>query len=598
MQSPIKLLAGLVVACAFGVAGTIIVFVLWNPNNTDTNYGIQQPSPSFDKTNLAVEQTPSQFLTTNFSSDFDYFSALYKVLETESNSQLLTLLLDTKQYADLSRRDDTQVAIIRRMSEHNPVKALQNLQKLSKIDELRLTKTVFATWSRTNLNQAIEHASSMPLDLCKSALQGIMSVRTDLNDEELRELTAELEHGDGLVDSITDQILDVTVDNPELAWSAIIADGKSEAFQVSELLTVGRAWLNQSGFSVLEQISDSLTTWEVRYAVINGLLFHLAEEDPQEAFDYAINLTENYDHTFLTAIVESWAQKDPVAAMQAIASQVSVGFSLVLYHHLVQAWAKSDPLSLLAQLDQLPENLKVRGQELALRKLAETDPKGTLSYLPSIENTDSQNKILYSIADNWARIDAVEALTWVQNDDSVEANRRQLLNPILTQLALVNPKFAMDTALAEPLLDGVFGYEAQVIKSLAGKDVDLALSLFSRVRDGETKRVAREAIGTALIYNGEVERAFELGTNLQVAERRRYYNLLITEWARRAPTDLFENLHYIGSTELRSFAASILLHINNSSWQRKLTYQQENAIYKYFSKEHVEELKQPGMEFE
>lgn len=598
MQSPIKLLAGLVVACAFGIAGTIIVFVLLNPNNTDTNYGTQQPSPSFDMTNLAVEQTPSQFLTTNFSSDFDYFSSLYKVLETASNSQLLTLLVDTKQYTDLSRRDDTQVAIIRRMSEQNPVKALQNLQKLSKIDELCLTKTVFETWARTNLNQAIKHASSMSVDLRSSALKGIMQVQKDPNHAELRELTTELEHGDGLVNSVTDQILDVTVDNPELAWSAIMANGKSEALQVSELVVIGRAWLNQSGFSVLEQISDSLTTWEVRYAVINGLLFHLAGEDLQEAFDYALNFKENYDNTLMTAIVESWAHKDPAAAMQSITSRVSVGFSLILYHHLVRAWARSDPHTLLVQLDQLPENLKVRGQELALRKLAETDPKGTLSYLPSIENTDSQNKILYSIADNWARIDAVEALTWVQNDNSVEDNRRQLFNPILTQLALQNPELAMDTALAEPLLDGVFGYEAQIIKSLAGKDVDLALSLFSRVRDGETKRVAREAIGTALIYKGEVERAFELGTNLQGEERRRYDNLLITEWARRAPTDLFENLHYLGSTELRSFATSILLHIDNTSWQRKLTEQQVNAIFKYYLKQHREELKQQAMEFE
>lgn len=598
MQSPIKLLAGLVVACAFGVAGTIIVFVLLNPNNTDTNYGIQQPAPSFDKTNLAVEQTPTQFLATNFSSDFDYFSALYRVLESASNSQLLTLLVDTKQYTDLSRRDDTQVAIIRRMSELNPVKALQNLQKLSKIDELRLTKTVFETWARTNLNQAIKYASSMSLDLRKSALQGIMSVRTDLNDEELRELTAELKHGDGLVDSVTDQILDVTVDNPELAWSAIMANGKSEALQVSELVVIGRAWLNQSGFSVLEQISDSLKTWEVRQTVINGLLFHLTGEDLQEAFDYALNFKENYDHTLMTAIVERWAHKDPAAAMQSIASRVSVGFSLILYHHLVRAWARSDPHTLLAQLDQLPENIRVMGQESALRKLAETDPKGVLSYLPSIENTDSQNKILYSIADNWARIDAVEALNWVQNDNAIGDDRKQLLNPILMQLALQNPELAMDTALAEPLLDGVFGYEAQIIKSLAGKDVDLALSLFSRVRDGDTKRVAREAIGTALIYKGEVERAFELGTNLQGEERRRYDNLLITEWARRAPTDLFENLHYLGSTELRSFATSILLHIDNTSWQRKLTDQQVNVASKYLSKEHVEELKQQGMELE
>lgn len=596
MQSPIKLLAGLVVACAFGVAGTIIFFVLLNPNNTDTNYGIQQPSPSFDKTNLAVEQTPTQFLSTNFSSDFDYFSALYRVLESASNSQLLTLLVDTKQYTDLSRRNDTQVAIIRRMSEQNPVKALQNLQKLSKIDELRLTKTVFETWARTNLNQAIKHASSMSVDLRSSSLKGIMQVQKDPNHADLRELTTELEHGDGLVNSVTDQILDVTVDNPELAWSAIMANGKSEALQVSELVVIGRAWLNQSGFSVLEQISDSLKTWEVRQTVINGLLFHLEGADLQEAFVYAVNLKENYDHTFLTAIVESWAQKDPEAAMRSIASLESEEVRRNMFHNFVQAWAKSDPHTLLAQLDQLPENIRVMGQESALRKLAETDPKGVLSYLPSIENTGSRSNILYSIADNWARIDAVEALTWLQNDSAIGDDRTLLLNPILMQLARQNPQLAMDTALAEPLQDGVWGYEAQVIISLAWNDVELALNLFPRVRDGETKRMAREALGTALIYKGEVERAFELGTNVQGEERRRYDNYLTAEWARRAPTDLFENLHDLGSTELQSFAAFTLIHIN--SWQRNLTDQQVNVASKYLSKEHVEELKQQGMEFE
>ncbi|MDE0094290.1 MAG: hypothetical protein OXO49_07320 [Gammaproteobacteria bacterium] len=597
MQSKIKLLAGLVVACAFGVAATIVAFVLLDTNNTDANYGAQQTTSSFDEISLdEVEQNPTQLLTTNLPSDFDYFSTLYKVLETVSNSQLQTLLLDTQQYTDLTRRDGTQVAIVRKMSAHNPVKTLQNLKKLSKIDELRLTKTVFAAWSRTNLNQAIKHASSMPLDLRKSALQGIMSVQTDLNNEKLHELTAELDHGDGLVDSITDQILDVTVDNPELTWLEIIADGKSEAFQVSELLTVGRAWLNQSGFSVLEQISDSLTTWEVRYTVINGLLFHLAEEDLKEAFDYAINLTENYDHTFLTAIVESWAQKDPESAMQSIASLESEEIRRNMYHNFVQAWARSDPNALLAQLDQLPENMKVMGQESALQKLAETDPKGVLSYLPSIENTGSRNNILYSIADNWARIDAVEALTWVQNDNTVGDNRKHLLHPILMQLARQNPELAMDTALAEPLQDGVYGYEAQVINSLAWKDVELALNLFPRVRDGETKRMARDAIGIALIYKGEVERAFELGSNLQGEDRKRYDNLLTNEWARRSPTELFENLHDLGSTELQSFAAFTLIQLN--TWQRNLTDQQVNAASKYLSKQHWEELKRHGMEFD
>lgn len=502
------------------------------------------------------------------------------------------MLLDTQQYTDLTRRDDTQVAIVQKMSARNPVKTLQNLRKLSKIDELRLTKTVFAAWSRTNLNQAIKHASSMPLDLRKSALQGIVSVQTDLNNEKLNELTAELDHGDGLVDSITDQILDVTVDNPELAWLEIIADGKSEAFQVSELLTVGRAWLNQSGFSVLEQINDSLTTWEVRYTVINGLLFHLAEDDLQEAFDYAINLTENYDHTFLTAIIESWAQKDPESAMQSIASLEPEEVRRNMYHNFVNAWAKSDPNALLAQLDQLPENIKVMGQESALRKLADTDPKGVLSYLPSIENTGSRNNVLYAVADSWARIDAVEALTWVQNDNTVGDNRKHLLHSILTHLARQNPELAMDTALAEPLQEGVFGYgyEAQVINSLAWKDVELALNLFPRVRDDRsTKRMARDAIGTALIYKGEVERAFELVTNLQGEERRRYDNLLTNEWARRSPTDLFENLHDLGSTELQSFAAYTLILIN--SWQRNLTDQQVNTASKYLSKQHRVELK-------
>lgn len=593
MQSPIKLLAGLVVACAFGVAGTIIVFVLWNPNNSDTNYGIPQPSPSFDKTNLAVEQTPTQFLATKFSSDFDYFSALYRVLETASNSQLLTLLVDTKQYTDLSRRNDTQVAIIRRMSEQNPVKALQNLQKLSKIDELRLTKTVFETWARTNLNQAIKHASSMSVDLRSSSLKGIMQVQKDPNHADLRELTTELEHGDGLVNSVTDQILDVTVDNPELAWSAIIADGDSEVFQVSELLAVGRAWLNQSGFSVLEQISESLKTWEVRQTVINGLLFHLAEEDLQVAFDYAVNLKENYDHTFLIAIVKSWAQKDPEAAMQSIASLESEEVRRNMYHNFVKAWAKSDPLTLLAQLDQLPENIKVMGQEAALRKLAETDPKGALSYLPSIENSDNRTNILFSIVSTWARIDAVEALNWVQNDNSDWGNQQPFLNQILFELARQNPPLAMDIAMSEPAM---YGYEAQVINSLALHDVELALNLFPRVRDGEPKRISRWALGLALVYEGEVTRAFELGTNLQGEERIRYDSMLTEEWARRAPTDLFENLHDLGSTELQSFAAFTLIHIN--SWQRNLTDQQVNVASKYLSKEHLGELKQQGMEFE
>ena len=585
-----KSIASIALAFACGIVATIVVLSILDREPQPNRLANKDSATRVDSVS-ATQSRPeiAELSVSRATSDYEYFAALYGNLHSASNDELSAMLSASQHIPNPSRRQETQVAIVRRMASQDPKTALKNTRELPGTDNLRLTKIVFEEWSVKNFEQALRHAKTLNRDLRKSALRGFISSLHQLVDDDIKDLAQELDLQNNLVELMTDPKYAAEIDKPELAWNEILADDTPEAAQLSELLAVGESWINQNGLAVLEHMNNSLNVWEIKYAVTNALLYHVAAEDLQEAFDLALNLSENYDHMFLTSIVESWALKDPDGALQAISALEKEGVRRNMRYTLVHAWARSSPSTLLANLDTLPESFRVVGQENALRSLAETAPKAVLDYLPSLSNDNSLPGILYAVAESWSRIDPVEALNWVQNDSLANEMKSNLLNPILSRLSETDPDLAMDTALKQPLIEGHHGHEGAVISAIAWRDVQLARKLLPRVRAGQTKFMALDSIGSALISHGEFLQAYDLGSGLTGQESWHFYRNITSHWSRNAPTELFHKLSELDSAELQSMAAYFLIEAN--PWQRALTDGQLEEAAKFLTTEHREELK-------
>ncbi len=85
------------------------------------------------------------------------------------------------------------------------------------------------------------------------------------------------------------------------------------------LSNIARQWYEQDGFDVLDEISESALDVEIKNNMIRQLLWEAAEENPAQAFQYALNMpSEGRFSPTLYSVVSQWSQSDPQAAFQAV----------------------------------------------------------------------------------------------------------------------------------------------------------------------------------------------------------------------------------------------------------------------------------------
>ncbi|MCY3885649.1 MAG: hypothetical protein OXG24_12140 [Gammaproteobacteria bacterium] len=522
-------------------------------------------------------------------STFERNAKLHAMLAKANEKQVVDLLDKSHEIASVSRRQDIQQVIFRRLTAFNPVLAIEKAKELPNNLQELIVAAIFAEWS-SSIDDAVAHALTLSTTDRSAALRGILGARDDMPEIELIQIGRRLGNEQLVSDRLMDSQSVDGVQNYAAMWSRLTSDSRPDISQVGELIRIANAWIDQDGLTALDQISASLNAWETQSTVLSSVLHRIAKPDARAAFDFALTLDNDHNSFLLSLIAQYWANDDPESAMAAI-NQILPGVKKrYVIESVVRSWAEQNPHTILSGLDLVPENYQVLAKETAVSEISKTAPREAVELLKDLESSKSRRVVAFEIAANWSKLDARAALEWVLNSSEVSHMKKDLLSPVLSTLATRDPQLAFETALQEPMKIHEIGLESTVVSYIAWSDVEQALQLLDRVRAGKTKFQSFSAVGAALVRQNDSIRALELGEKLPSTDRQAYRNAIVNAWSRHNPVDLLNSLAHLPSNELKSTGAYFLIASN--PWQRALTDAQVDIAKEFLSEDALDQLRQ------
>jgi RNA polymerase sigma factor (sigma-70 family) len=207
--------------------------------------------------------------------------------------------------------------------------------------------------------------------------------------------------------------------------------------------------------------------------------------------------------------------------------------SKMLTHLLLTRWAKADPETAFASLDEANFSLE-RGHSVSiLSALAALDPKRTADWLTSPSNTRAYYPLVGhilagTIAKEWARQDPRAALDWART--LADQQQAGAYSGVLGTIAATDPREAATLALTlEPgqARNHILG---EIAQSWARHSPDKALEWASTLSDAEKKEATKLALESWSKTRPEDAAQF-----LDQHPNPAHLELVATQWSRRDP---------------------------------------------------------------
>ena len=570
----------LVVGMAMG-ALAVVVFQGLITEKERASFGIHgdtfsrssSPSPDSDSTEQIDELVQFREIFKHESTT-DQYTALYTALSRATVDELKEWWTQSKQIERKSHRETAQSAILRKFAKSSPQEALRYIDDAAIFETDTLLKTVFSEWAVSDLDGAIKGVSTLSVSRRDIAIEAILEMRDDRSDSELRSIAIELGNEEMYLKIVSDSKASQSIAEPKQSWDTLLNDSVDDSLQLESLAKVAEAWHAQIGFEVLSHMLAVASANRAR------LLRPIAQLDPAGAMDYVRGVDEDSDKRYLASTVAiEWARTDPRGALSGVSTIQPPTLASRLESQIATMWARSKPDALIENIELISEEFRMDTLESAFSKLADTDPKGAIEKLSSVEHyVGNTSSIVRSILYRWSYQEPVAAADWVLNTYPIEdPNRRTLLEPVLRIFAFQDPSKAFEIAIAQPVSNDGFGLEVAVMQSITQDgDIDLAKKLLPQVRGGDTKTRVYSLIGGAMIEESKFDEALNFGEELSENEQRQYYGSVLGDWADKDPKNLFASLESLPSDSIKSLA-SFRLVLNNQYTPVLTDDQIENA---------------------
>lgn len=523
------------------------------------------------------------------SGPFERNMALLNVLEHAEVKQVLELL-EQSRHRGSSVRVRTQAVILQKLVRFSPLRALSEALKFDQSRSNFLLTALFREWAHLSLDEAISQAAILEGESKRAALKGILLERNDLSDTKRREIAQHLGNEQLSINLINTEKLRESVGAPEKLWDEIVEEAQNDPEQIELLVQIAQIWVEKEGLEALDQIMESLENSRTRTWVTTSVLREVAQSNAVATLEYALTL-DDPSYTYKFTVVDEWARYDPKSARDTIASTVDEGWREILLKQLVKSWAVFHPSELLVDFESIPRDLVELGIETAISQIATNSPQEAAKIVSTMEETgrhsfkmDAARTVIY----HWLSRDIDATLDWVLNDPDLKDQRSEL--SIFVSLSLVehDAERAMQFALQQPIGENESGPEAWVVGEVARIDIDEALALLPKVRDGQAKIQAYRFIGHELIGQGYTDKALNLLKQVPEYAKQSYLGSIIGDWTYRDPKGLVESLQNIASKEIAVSAALNLLL--NDPWDERLNPEENKSLRDFLTEEDTKLL--------
>ncbi len=618
-SSPSRIAALLTVGFLIGVGCTSAVYWwLVAPSGESGNQladAVDPSSSNEDESSTRVQSSPtatsdalepSRFAVRSLDEIADMKSAtdqqlaLRILLSDLDEAQVVALVNESKDVLDVSDRRELQIAMIQRLAQQNPSRALSlSLEMGSDYGLGDFVASVFREWAHSNLDEAVSRART--LDQFKgSAVRAIVAERTDLSEDTILAIARDLGNEQIATSAIVQRKIEEAIDDPKTAWNELAVDLQDDLSNTWTIVRVASAWVEESGLSVLDEVYRSLTNTPTRENVIREVLADVAQTDPEGAFNHALAIEHDRANFTVGRVARIWARSDPRSALTAATEIENTSVRQDITNVVISSWAENDPKAVLDSVNALPADFQELATTTALGTMAGQSPEEAAAIVAAMELGTVKTSSARSVVSTWAYSDHGAALEWILNEPGVEEIRSELLSSIMYELVSVDPELAMSTALEQPIDEdetgfGFFGpsgvgMEYNVISSLAFSDVDKAIELLPQVREGPTKFMSFRTIATSLLRNGEVDRAFDMALQFPESERQKMYQALSSSWAMTDPKGMLESMDRFPSEDIRSRVAALMVTTNQYS--KSLSDEELEEARTYLTDEHAEAIEE------
>ena len=491
----------------------------------------------------------------------DQLVVLHTTLSGATERELKDWWIHSLQIERKSHREIAQHAILRNLTAINPQEALRYVEDVSKFQADAMLVSIFSEWAVLNLDGAIDAASVLNGSQRRVALQAILETRDDLVESDRLSIAQQLGDEEAYLKLSSDAKASENIADPKQSWDTLLNDDVDDSLQMESLIVVAEAWHEHVGFEVLSSITADVRDYWVQRRVMEAIV----QFDPAGALNYTIGLLDGSEQAQLSSlVVRQWASTNAQAALTFVNSIEQSTMASILEREIASVWAGTRPREAIENIETISAEVRLATLETAFARIARQDALEAIGMLSSVENyVGNTSTIAQRIVNHWSVQNPDAAADWVlRNYAQDDPHRRSLLEYVLPRLALQDPDHAFELAMEQPSPDQGYGLEHYVIRALTDEgDIERAKKLLPRVSES-TKLLAYSEVGRAMVRGSQIDQAMELGKEFAAIKQRIYYQDVLSQWSRSEPKNLYEALENLPTSELKSFAATQLIHWN------------------------------------
>ncbi len=341
-----------------------------------------------------------------------------------------------------------------------------------------------------------------------------------------------------------------------------------DSLQIGILKEISEAWFREDGYVVLANAARSIADPNDR-DVLFEVISPIVRLNPQRALDFSVELPQEESELLTTAIFLIWCDLSPETALEAVSSYIAnVTKRKSLQHELVYRWAVSNPDGILEKIQLLPDELKTHAIETAIARTTLSSPEKAISQMKQMERfLGNDSRVTAQIVTVWSRYDPRAASDWiVSNIEKSNVECHRLLDVALRRLVVIEPSYALDVALDQPVDENGRGLELSLVKELASNgNTAAAVEMLPSIRGGSARVSALVAIGTGYVREDSPKDALDVASRVPQNYKWYFHNEIFRIWAHEAPRNLFETIEELTSADVRSRAGMQLLIANRSN---------------------------------
>jgi hypothetical protein len=418
---------------------------------------LQQAAAAPAHASPGPSQEPRTILETlSLPTDFQQTAALYRLLSQADVDALTRFIDEAKTIQNPRDRDVALFIIYGRLADLDPHQALSHLMNSGAANVRNTVRSVFFSWSKVALDDAIETCNQLENPAYRSAaIDAIFAAHLEWSTSDLARLAERLgPDADRVLKTITGRrLVEMSQTNPKRAMDEALAETDPD---------FRREWLSQIGVA-----------W--------------AESDPVAAYEYSLGMEDGQDKaSFQQAVLAGLARNDPEGALELIDSgAVNPREWWQVLNNAIQALVQRDPQLAMEKAQSLTNpSRRQQAIHLVLNTVMRSDPDEAIELLDSLSGSPDFADASLQIAPQFAREDFQQALDWAS---AHSIDHPELLGQVIANVAQYEPDRALEVIEGLPESPARTRAIEATVQGLSYYDKDLALRLFNSLPVGQAK---------------------------------------------------------------------------------------------------------------